>query len=75
MCIRDSQINEAGYIPDFRIYIVDRESTVQAVLFLYKKKTPRLTRGSVNATHLTKNPPCLRIIMRSANCIKVKKED
>ena len=43
--------------------------------FLYKKKTPRLTRGSVNATHLTKNPPCLRIIMRSANCIKVKKED
>ena len=52
-----------------------KKFTKVSFFLLYKKKTPRLTRGSVNATHLTKNPPCLRIIMRSANCIKIKKED
>ena len=36
------------------------------------KQTPCWTRGSMNAMHLTRNSPDLKIIMRSANCIKSK---
>ena len=43
--------------------------------FVVYEKTPRSTRGSVNAMHLTRNPPSLKLKMRSANCIKFKKED
>ena len=39
------------------------------------KKTPRLTRGSVNAMRLTRNPPTVRIELRSANCNQTKEED
>jgi len=39
-----------------------------------REKTPRLTRGSVNAMRLTRNPPTVRIELRSANCNQTKEE-
>ena len=34
-----------------------------------------MTRGSVNAMRLTRNPPTVRIELRSANCNQTKEED
>ena len=42
--------------------------------FFCREKTPRLTRGSVNAMRLTRNPPTVRIELRSANCNQTKEE-
>ena len=54
--------------------LIKKEVRGSGLLFLYKK-TPRLTRGSVNAMRLTRNPPTVRIELRFANCNQTKEED
>ena len=53
---------------------IKKRDSLRNLVFLYKK-TPRLTRGSVNAMRLTRNPPTVRIELRSANCNQTKEED